>query len=107
MKFLSSLTILICLISPAAVFADVDFDRFDQSMNLLLEEIATTTPQACNGGSTVLTNGTTIINCPTSGGPTCSDSEACICDTTVSNGHYVATNKCIKKPKKREAVSQF
>lgn len=51
--------------------------------------------RVCNGGSAQCQNGTTL-NCPTSGGPTCSQEETCTCLCKRGpNGTYFAHNACV------------
>ena len=50
--------------------------------------------RVCNGGSCLTSNGTRL-DCPTSGGPTCEEGEACTCRCIrLPNGTYTAANHC-------------
>jgi hypothetical protein len=51
--------------------------------------------QACNGGS--CSGGGNTLNCPTSGGPTCTAKQICICDCFQNtNGTWSTANACVK-----------
>ena len=51
-------------------------------------------PEPCNGGSCESGNGN-VLNCPVSGGPTCSGTQSCVCVCARnSNGSWGSANTC-------------
>ena len=51
----------------------------------------------CNGGQCTTAGGTTL-SCPTSGGPSCTSAESCICHCKkLDDGTWTAVNQCVKR----------